>query len=82
MCGLWRNIGSLPGSIAKIAALADCGVQYFLNNQTRSGDQISWISDVSEFMSHDPEWKCRRSLDDIPTVIIQAAVMRDRSTEK
>ncbi len=51
-------------------------IQYSLTDRARSGDHIWWISDVTKFTDHYPDWKYTRSLDDILGEIIDAASVR------
>ncbi len=44
--------------------------------QNRSGDHIWWVSDVSKFRSHYPEWDLRHSFKDIVGQIFEASARR------
>ncbi len=79
-CGEVYNIGgSRHSNCSMLEAIqiaeAQCGqkLDYTLTQRTRPGDHIWWISDVSRFQGHFPEWKYRYSLEDIIRELIAAA---------
>ncbi len=72
---------SILEAITKVESLTGCRLQYSLTDQARSGDHIWWISDVSKFMGHYPEWRYSYSLDDILVDIVEAALFRHRGAD-
>jgi CDP-paratose 2-epimerase len=40
-------------------------LQWAYSDQNRTGDHIWWISDLTRFQSHYPEWQLRYSIVDI-----------------
>ncbi len=49
-------------------------------NDSRVGDHIWWVSDISKFQSHYPDWKLTRNVQDICTEIHAALQERTRET--
>ena len=48
-------------------------LQYTVSDDARSGDHIWWISDVSKFQGHFPDWSYRYDLRKIMSEIVDAA---------
>ena len=46
------------------------------SESNRVGDHIWWISDISRFMSHYPEWQLQYSLLDIMQAVIDGQAER------
>jgi CDP-paratose 2-epimerase len=67
---------SVLEAISKIETLSRRAIRYSITDRARSGDHIWWISDVSKFMSHYPQWKYSYSLDDTLAQMIEAATTR------
>lgn len=71
-CGEVYNIGggrtsncSLLEAIDHIQELSGNQIHTRYSDSARTGDHIWYISDVSRFQSHYPEWRIRRTLPDI-----------------
>ena len=56
-----------------------CGekMNYSISNEARAGDHIWWISDVSKFRSHYPEWNYRYDIEAIIREIVET--LQERS---
>jgi CDP-paratose 2-epimerase len=54
-------------------------MNYEYTNDNRIGDHIWWISDVSKFKSHYPDWSHKYNIDDILTQIYDATTQRVNS---
>jgi CDP-paratose 2-epimerase len=52
-------------------------LNYSLSDQARAGDHIWWVSDVSKFKSHYPEWSYKYSMKDILREIVGATAERE-----
>lgn len=62
--GKFSNISMLE-AIEKIQNLSSIKLSYELSDIPRIGDHKWYISDLSKFMSHFPEWKITKKIDDI-----------------
>jgi CDP-paratose 2-epimerase len=65
-----ENSISMLESIAKIEHMAAKKLNWKYVEQNRKGDHICYISDLSKFSSHYPNWRITRSLDTILKEII------------
>lgn len=70
-CGEVYNAGgsrysncSMLEAIELTQAITGCQLHYSYSDKNRIGDHIWWISDVSKFKSHYPEWDYQYSLSD------------------
>ncbi len=82
-CGEVYNIGgsrhsncSMVEAIAICENLAGKKLQYTYTDNNRSGDHIWYISDVSKFQSHFPNWHYTYTIQDILKDIYNAQVSR------
>lgn len=82
-CGEVYNIGgsrhsncSMLEAIAICEELADKKLNHAYAEDNRIGDHIWYISDVSKFQKHHPEWRYKYSLRDILEEIYAAQVSR------
>ena len=78
-CGEVYNLGggrensiSMREAIAKIEHMTGKKLNWKYVDQNRKGDHICYISDMSKFCSHYPNWRITRSLDTILEEIIAA----------
>jgi CDP-paratose 2-epimerase len=61
--------GSRHSNCSMIEAISLCEkivgkkMHYSYNEKNRSGDHIWWISDVTKFQSHYPEWSYKYNLE-------------------
>ncbi len=70
--GSRSNSCSILEAIHEIEKLSGSAVEYSITDSARAGDHIWWITDVSKFRSHYPEWKLAHSLTSILEEIIEA----------
>lgn len=63
---------SMLEAIAMAERLADRKLQYTLSDQARLGDHIWWISDVSKFQGHYPQWAYQYDQERIIREIVDA----------
>lgn len=82
-CGEVYNMGgsrhsncSMLEAIAMCEKLSGNKMNYTYSEQNRSGDHIWYISDVSKFQSHYPNWSYKYGIDDIFTDIYAEQVKR------
>ena len=66
------NSISMLEAIAKIAQMTGKNLDWKYVQEARKGDHICYISDLSKFQSHYPNWKITRNLDTIFQEIIAA----------
>ena len=66
-----ENSASILECIAKIEALTAKKISWKYSDEARVGDHICYISDLTKFKTHYPNWKIRRTLDDILTRMCQ-----------
>jgi len=66
------NSGSVQECISKLEALLGRKLQTRYQEQNRKGDHICYISDLTKFQTHYPEWRLTRSLDHILEELVQA----------
>lgn len=71
-----QNSTSVLESIALIERKLGHQVQWSYEERNRRGDHICYISDMSKFMSHYPQWRITRSLEDIVDELIEAELTR------
>lgn len=71
-CGEVYNLGggrensiSILEAFARLEKLLDKPVLWTYNGTPRMGDHLCWVSDLSKFKSHYPNWRITKSLDDI-----------------
>ena len=62
---------SMIEAIDQIKILSGNNLQYTIVDDNRIGDHIWWISDVSKFKTHYPNWNYKYDLNDILTQIIE-----------
>ena len=62
---------SMIEAINEIENLSGKKLDYSISDSNRSGDHIWWISDVSKFKSHYPNWNYKYNLTDILEQIIE-----------
>jgi CDP-paratose 2-epimerase len=67
---------SILEAIQRIQELSGYKLNYTISDQARSGDHIWYISDVSKFQRHYPEWKYTYTIDDTLREMIEAAQLR------
>jgi CDP-paratose 2-epimerase len=67
---------SILEAIRLIADLTGDQTKYSVSPQARTGDHIWWISDVSKFRSHYPEWDYEYDLRKMTTEIVEAVSER------
>jgi CDP-paratose 2-epimerase len=67
---------SVLEAISLIERISGQKLEYSVSTQSRAGDHIWWISDVSKFQSHYPEWKYKYDLETILKEIVNAAKSR------
>lgn len=60
-----ENSASVLECIDLIARISSYGVNFTLADANRTGDHICYISNLSKFKSHYPEWSIRTSLEDM-----------------
>jgi CDP-paratose 2-epimerase len=59
------NSASVLECIKRVEALTGQKLTTQYQDQARKGDHICYISDLSKFQSHYPEWRITRNLDQI-----------------
>jgi CDP-paratose 2-epimerase len=74
------NSISVLEAIAKIEEMTGKKLQWNYVNENRKGDHICYISDLSKFRSHYPNWNITISLDEILRQIITDYTQRLQST--
>ncbi|MBE9236230.1 NAD-dependent epimerase/dehydratase family protein [Anabaena aphanizomenioides LEGE 00250] len=82
-CGEVYNIGgsrhsncSMLEAIAICEKLTDNKLNYSYSEQNRSGDHIWYISDVSKFQNHYPQWEYKYNIDNILQEIYHGQLAR------
>jgi CDP-paratose 2-epimerase len=82
-CGEVYNIGggrqsncSMLEAIRSCEAITSRPMRWQYQEQNRTGDHIWWISDLSRFQQHYPDWKLNYGIDDILREIYE--MNRDR----
>lgn len=82
-CGEFYNIGgSRHSNCSMLEAIAFCNeitgnqLSYEYSEDNRIGDHIWYVSDVSKFQDHYPDWQYKYALKDIFEEIYQAQVSR------
>ena len=82
-CGEVYNAGgsrhsncSMQEAISMCESIVGKKMNYTYSEENRIGDHIWWISDVSKFKAHYPQWDYRYDIEDILTQIYTS--MRDR----
>lgn len=85
-CGEVYNIGgsrhsncSMIEAIAICEKLTDNKLNYSYSEQNRSGDHIWYISDVSKFQNHYPQWQYKYNIDNILEEIYYGQLARKSS---
>ncbi|MBI4722739.1 MAG: NAD-dependent epimerase/dehydratase family protein [Candidatus Stahlbacteria bacterium] len=63
--GCRKNSVSVLEAIARVQGLLDREIKYTYIDKHRVGDHICYISNMSKFKSHYPNWRLTKSLDDI-----------------
>ena len=74
-----QNSVSILEAFQRISTLTGNAMQYEYVNNSREGDHICYISDISKIRRHFPEWKMTKSLDDIFVEIYTALSKRTRA---
>ena len=70
--GRRANSASLLECTSKIEALLGRRLDTRFQEQARKGDHICYISDLTKFQTHYPEWRLSRSLDQIIEELVRA----------
>lgn len=73
-----KNSISMLEAIARVEQMTQRKLSWRYVDEARKGDHICYISDLSKFKSHFPNWKLTRSLDSILDEMVQAASHRTR----
>lgn len=79
--------GSRHSNCSMLEAIALCEelggrrMEWYYNPQNRTGDHIWWISDVSKFRSHYPDWEYRFTLRDTMKQLFESYASRNRLEE-
>lgn len=60
---------SMLEAIALCEEISGCKMKTVYVDNNRTGDHVWWVSDVSKFASHYPDWKLTRNVKDILTEI-------------
>lgn len=60
-----RSNCSILEAIESIEKICGKSLSYSVSGESRVGDHIWYISDVSKFRNHYPNWKCKHSLQDM-----------------
>jgi CDP-paratose 2-epimerase len=68
-----ENSASLLECIQKIEALLGKKINHTYLDKPRAGDHICYISDLTKFKTHYPNWKIRCSLDQILEKMLRAS---------
>ena len=67
---------SMAEAIEMCEAITGKPMNYEYSEANRIGDHIWWISDVSKFKSHYPEWNWKYNINDILTQIYENTIIR------
>ena len=67
---------SMAEAIERAQEITGKKMNYSYTETNRIGDHIWWISDVSKFQSHYPDWKWKYNINDILTQIFEATAER------
>ncbi|MBI4471561.1 MAG: NAD-dependent epimerase/dehydratase family protein [Acidobacteria bacterium] len=70
---------SILEAIGMIETMCGKRLDYQVSETARSGDHVWWISDVSRFQKHYPEWQYRYDLPSIIREIVDATEQRSRT---
>ncbi len=68
---------SMAEAIAMCEKITGKPMNYEYTETNRIGDHIWWISDVSKFKSHYPNWHWKYNINDILTQIYQATIEKN-----
>jgi CDP-paratose 2-epimerase len=71
----YSNISMLE-SINKISNILDIKLDYTISNSNRIGDHIWYISDVTKFKSHYPNWEYKYNIDSIIEEMINSELKK------
>ena len=77
--GCRENSVSILEAIDLIGTICGRAIQWSYVETNRIGDHLCYISDMSKFKSHYPEWRLTRSLVDIITEIADSELPREAS---
>ena len=77
--GTRQNSVSVLEAIDRIAELAEREIATEYKEENRVGDHICYISDMSKFKEHYPQWSIEKSLDDIIREMVGLAKEQARS---
>ena len=72
---------SILEAITKIEKMSGKKLNWNYVNENRKGDHVCYISDLSKFKSHYPQWKIRIGLDEIVRQIISENTQRLRAED-
>jgi CDP-paratose 2-epimerase len=67
---------SMAEAIEMCEAITGMPMNYEYSETNRIGDHIWWISDVSKFKAHYPDWTWKYNINDILTQIYQATTQK------
>lgn len=67
---------SMAEAIAKAQEITGKKMNYSYTETNRIGDHIWWISDLTKFKTHYPDWHWKYGIDDILTQIYEATTQR------
>jgi CDP-paratose 2-epimerase len=67
---------SMLEAIEICESIADRRLEYSYSDTNRAGDHIWWVSDVSKFQSHYPQWKLTKNITDICSEIYEQNIER------
>lgn len=79
--GCRENSVSILEAIDLIAGTCNRPVNWSYVKTNRIGDHICYISDMSKFKHHYPEWRITRSLKDIITEMVENELTRESSND-
>ena len=76
------NSVSMLEAIARIEQLTGRKIHWSYSDQSRKGDHICYISDLTKFRAHYPQWTITRDLDSILREIVAAEAMQHGAAER
>jgi len=63
-------------AIIACESITENKMSYSYSEDNRIGDHIWWISDLSKFRQHYPEWNWKYNMDDIISQIYDSLIVR------
>ncbi|MFZ0277018.1 MAG: NAD-dependent epimerase/dehydratase family protein [Candidatus Sulfotelmatobacter sp.] len=78
MGGGRANSISMLEAITRIGEMTGCNLHWRYVEEARKGDHICYISDLSKFKSHYPNWKITRGLDSILEEMVRVRSEKSR----